>query len=420
VSRTARLVAWLLVLHAALAVAGVLLVGGRKPWLLAVEAVVLCSALLSARLVVSILEPLQLARDSARLLQESDYTTRFLPVGQPEVDALVSVYNRMADHLREERVRAQEQQQFLARLLEVTPSGVVILDLDGRVGFANPAAQRLLDAGPLQETLSTLAVGETRVVPLWGGQRLRCHHGSFQDRGFARSFFTVDELTEELRRHERAAYEKLIRMLSHEVNNSVTAANSLLESCLTYRSQLRPEDRDDYEQALRVVIARTAQLSSFMRSFAEVVRLPPPRVEPTDLREALQSVATLLTPLGATRGVTWRWDVQETLPPVSVDRAQMEQVLVNVVKNAIEAIDERGTVTLRLTRRDGRPCLVVEDDGRGVPEDVRAQLFTPFFTTKEGGQGIGLAFAQEVLAMHRCQWSLEAPAGGPTRFTIVF
>jgi signal transduction histidine kinase len=240
------------------------------------------------------------------------------------------------------------------------------------------------------------------------------------DRGFARSFLLMEELTEELRQYEKAAYEKLIRMLSHEVNNSVGAANSLLHSCLNYGPQLRPEDQADFEGALRVVVGRTEQLSAFMRRFADVVRLPPPRLQPCDPRQLLESIAVLLGPACAERRVAWRWEVEEALPPVAMDRAQMEQALVNVCKNALEAIGRDGTLTVRLGRRGGRGYVCVEDSGPGLPESVRAHLFTPFFSTKENGQGIGLTLVQEILVQHRFEYSLEGPPGGPTRFTVLF
>jgi nitrogen fixation/metabolism regulation signal transduction histidine kinase len=119
---------------------------------------------------------------------------------------------------------------------------------------------------------------------------VRVLHGTFLDRGFRRSFYLLEELTDELRHSEKTAYEKLIRMLSHEVNNTVGASNSLLNSCLTYGVQLTPHDRADFEHALGVVIARTEQLSAFMASFADVVRLPSPQlalVDPAALVDGL-------------------------------------------------------------------------------------------------------------------------------------
>ncbi len=229
----------------------------------------------------------------------------------------------------------------------------------------------------------------------------------------------MEELTEELRLYEKAAYEKLIRMMSHEVNNSVGASNSLLHSCLNYGRHLPDADRDDFEGALRVVIGRTEKLSAFMRGFAEVVRLPAPNRQPADLRRLVEDVADLMRPAAELQGVSLERDLGDDLPPADLDRVQIEQVLVNVVKNAIEAAGRDGRVTIRLDRRNGDLRIAVEDTGPGIPPEARGSLFSPFYTTKPDGQGIGLTVAQEILRQHRFDFSLDSPPGGPTRFTIV-
>lgn len=429
-----RFVLYLGVLHVLLAAVAGLLLRQDRLWLFAVEAVFVSSLTAGVLLTRGLFRPLALARESAHLLKEHDHTVRFREVGQPEVDELIRVYNGMTDSLREERIRLREQHHFLSQILEASPLGVLTLDFDGQVDFANSGAVRLLGLPvselhgrrlvdldvPLAAALADLAPGESRVVPVWGGRRVKCRRGAFVDRGFSRGFFLLEELTEELRRYEKAAYEKLIRMMSHEVNNSVGASNSLLHSCLTYATQLHPEDRRDFEDALKVVIGRTEQLSGFMRSFADVVRLPAPSLRPANLAEIIQDIARLMRPQSEDRGIEWRIEIDESVPLVSIDRGQVEQALVNVVKNALEAIGHEGRLTIRLGLQDGRAKLVVEDSGPGLSPEAQANLFTPFFSTKERGQGIGLTLVQEVLAQHRCEYSLEGSPGDPTRFTIVF
>jgi signal transduction histidine kinase len=403
-------------------------------WLLAVEAVFAVSLLAGLALLRGLRRGLQPLEEASRLLAESDFTTRFREVGQPEVDRLIGVYNRMADELREERTRNQEQQGLLARILAVSPSGVVILDFDGRVAFANPAAEKLLAPGGeplvgrrladlasrLAADLAALPPGEAAVLPLAGARRVRCHRGSFLDRGFARAFLLLEELTEELRQSEKAAYAKLVRMMSHEVGNTVGAGRSLLESCLAYGRHLPEAERCDFEEALSVAVSRLGQLQEFTRGFAEVVRLPPPRLGTCDLGVVAQAVATLLRPAAEGLGARLQVEVDPDVPPVQADRTQLEQALVNVGKNALEAAGRGGRVAIRLTSRSGRAVLEVEDSGPGIPPEAAAQIFTPFFSTKEQGQGLGLTLVQEILRQHRCDFALEGPPGGPTRFTIAF
>ena len=175
------------------------------------------------------------------------------------------------------------------------------------------------------------------------------------------------------------------------------------------------------------------QLNLFMRSFADVVRLPPPARQPVNLVEMLRRIEGLVRADLDARGIGWQWALDEDPAVVSMDPVQMEQALLNIVKNAIEAIDHaapqrpsgpealpahRGTVTVRLKRTEARLRLEVEDTGPSIPPEVRAQLFTPFFTTKSHGQGIGLTMVQEILSNHRFAYSLESADRGPTSFTI--
>src|SRR5262249_25561175 len=154
------------------------------------------------------------------------------------------------------------------------------------------------------------------------------------------------------RQSEKAAYEKLIRMLSHEVNNTVGASNSLLNSCLSYGSQLTPDDRSDFDHAIGVVIARTAQLNAFMRSFADVVRLPPPQKTSVAAADLVDDLSRLMRAECERRGIALVREVED-IGSLSLDRVQLEQALVNIAKNAVEAIGIDGTLTIRARRRDG-------------------------------------------------------------------
>ena len=432
-SLRARFVAYLVVVHVLMAGVAYFVVLQNRLYLIAAEAALAISFLTGLALTRRFFESLELVRESAQLLEDSDFMSRVREVKQADVDRLIHVYNRMVDALRGERVQLQEQQQFLSLVLRESPGGIVVLDFDGRVTLANPAAERLLQAGgealagvelagldrALARALVGLARGERRVLAVWGGRRVRALHGTFLDRGFRRSFYLLEELTDELRHSEKAAYEKLIRMLSHEVNNTVGASNSLLNSCLTYGVQLHPHDRTDFDQALAVVIARTEQLSAFMASFADVVRLPPPQLAPVEPAAIVDGLLPLIRAQAEQRRITVVRQGLALVGDVKLDRGQMEQALINVMKNGLEAIGQDGTLTVRVLRRDDVPVIEVEDTGPGLSDEVRTHLFTPFFSTKEGGQGIGLTMVQEILAGHGFPFALEAQSGGPTTFTVV-
>jgi two-component system nitrogen regulation sensor histidine kinase NtrY len=424
-------------LHAVFAAGAVWALRDQRIWLIAVEIFFVVSLSLGVYLLRSYFGPLKLIESGAQYLRDGEFTTRFTPTGQKDMDRLVDVYNRMVDELREERIRNEEQEQLLRKVMAESPGGVITLDFDGNVDTINRAARVLLNAdaettvgrplsalgGPFAAQLARIPANESRLLFLRGRRRVRCQAATFMDRGFPRRFLLLDELTDELHRTEKHAYEKLIRMMSHEVNNTSGAVQSLLQSCLVYRRQLADDDREDFGRALEVAIQRTANLDEFMRGFANVVRLPRPRLEPSNPWEIVSQVGLLFRDRCASDGIVWREEIEPDLRQVACDPVQLEQVLVNVVKNAVEAIQatgEPGEILVRGGRQGSRQFLSVADSGTGLSAEVQAQLFTPFYTTRQNGQGIGLTMVQEILLAHGFDFSLENRDGGGAEFSIVF
>jgi two-component system, NtrC family, nitrogen regulation sensor histidine kinase NtrY len=433
VSFRARLVTYFVVVHLALAGLGGWLVWTQPYALIGVEIALVLSLAVGIGLIRRAIGHRALAEDARRLVHDQAFTSRFLPVGEPDVDALIALYNRMVDTLRDERVRLAEQHQFLAQVLAASPSGIVVLGFDGEIATLNPAAARLLGvastltgrplsslATPLAAAMAGLADDESRVVGLDGAARVRIQRGGFIDRGFPRAFFVLEELTGELRQAERTAYEKLIRVMSHEVNNTVASSTSLLQSSLTYARELGDESRRDFESALGVVIARTAQLNDFMKGFADVYRLPAPSRQPCELVAILERVVALLSARPEAAGIAWHWELDAPAIRITADPAQLEQAILNVVKNAVEAIGGPGTITIRATSKTTPIRLEIEDSGAGLTPEAQANLFTPFFSTKTAGQGIGLTLVSEILAGHGFDYALERTARGLTSFRIIF
>lgn len=403
-------------------------------WLFfACEVALVTLAIFGFKLLFDIFKPLELLLDTTRRLSEQEFTTRLAPLGHPETDRLVEVYNRMAEILRQQRIHNREQEYFLKKILQTTTSAILIFDFEARIDQVNPIAQVFLDmpeeallgktledlSSPLAQRLSQLPLHQSTVIPFRGQRRLKCTRSSFLDRGFYKHYIFMDELTAELRQTEKDAYEKLIRVMSHEINNSLGAANSLLHSCLTYAPQINEADRADFKTALEVVISRTDHLKSFVSDYVSVIKLPPPKRQPTQISVLLDHVQLVLSAEFKRRKIRWSCKLEEDYP-VDLDRLQMEQVLLNIVKNAMEAIDYDGAIWVRYIRRNHRPALLIEDSGKGIPEETEAHLFTPFYTTKASGLGIGLTFVAEVLNNHGFTFALESIPGEATCFTIWF
>ena len=407
----AKIITYVVALHLVLGVASAFILLERPLLLFAVEALFVISIAISVKLIRGLFVPLDLIQTGAELIAERDFTSRFVPVGQPEMDTLIEVYNRMIDRLRDERLAAEEQQQLLQKLVDASPAGIVICDFDGQVQQMNPAAKRILGDAPPPE----IAPGESRLVQHHGARRMRVTRGEFRDRGFAKSFYLLDEMTEELRLSEKGAYEKLIRMMSHEVNNSVGAVRSLLESSLRYAPQVGDADRDDFTSALQIASARIDALNRFMAAFADVVRIPPPVKGPVSIAELVERVAALLRPELADRSIRMELSLNDRRN-YDVDASQIEQVILNVFRNAIEAVQRDGEI--RASLQGG--VLTVTDSGPGIPDSVRGALFTPFFTTKRDGRGLGLTIVQEILANHGLAFELRNARAGGGEFEIRF
>lgn len=425
-----RFTLYLVISHLLFGIAGVYLMMNRSFWLLTFEAAFVISLATGLKLVSNLIGKIELINSGSQFIHDGDFTSRFIEVGQSEVDRLVRIYNSMIDHLREERTRLEEQNLLLEKLMAASPAGILIMDFDGRITQTNPSARAILQlehsemegktlvemAHPILDEAEKLNTGQSHVLPISGLRRVMLQKSEFLDRGFSRSFLIIEELTEEIRKSEKAAYERLIRLMSHEVNNTVGAAGSLLHSCLNYSSQIREADRGDFENAINVVIQRTTQLGRFMRSFADIVKLPKPVKEPTNVLQLLEGIVSLFRAECLDRNITVSWETSAMKPIVDLDRVQMEQVFLNIVKNAIEAIDKDGVITIRCNE----DMVIIEDTGTGIDPEAGKHLFTPFFSTKEFGQGIGLTLVREVLESHKFDFSLTCEPERTTRFRIQF
>jgi len=427
-----KLIVYLAAVHVLFAGLALATLTSRPALLVAAELVLALSAATGVTLVRAWIVPMRLVRTGTHLMQDGDFTAHFRATGHAEIDAMIAVYNRMIDTLRDERARGREQEGFVQKLIAASPSGILTLDHDGRVSLINAAADRFLEAPagavlgrpldavdrPLARALAALPDAGSDIVTLHGRRRFKCVRASFYDRGHPRTFYLVQELTAELYATEKAAYEKLIRMTTHEVNNSVAAVRSLLESMGTYAPQLVDDDRTDFRKGIEVAVTRLDHLDVFMRGFADVVRLPPPALRPCVLKELVDDILVLMGPQLAARRIEARWSSVADAGPSLLDRNQIEQVLLNVVKNAMEAIGADGRIALTLSAERGRQTLTITDSGPGLPDAVRRRLFTPFYSTKRDGRGLGLTVVREILTQHRFEFDLDNAEGGGATFKL--
>ena len=376
-----------------------------------------------------VVKPLNSIAGGMDLLQAQDFSSRLSPVGQREADRIVSIFNRMMNQLKEERLRLREQNHFLDLLISVSPMGVIILTLDERISMANKAALEFLDegteedimnktmdelSGSLAEELNRIPKDTTVTIRLSDSRIYRCSRLSFIDRGFAHPFYLIESLTSEVMKAEKKAYEKVIRMIAHEVNNSVAGITSTLDTIDDALQTI--DDTEDIREVMKVCVERSYSMSRFITNFADVVKIPEPQKEEVHLNDRVTACKIFMENLCQNRDIDLHLELCEENPVVSMDTSLFEQVLINIIKNATESIDTNGKIFIRTS---ASPLMLeIGDTGKGISKEVETKLFTPFFSTKPNGQGIGLIFIREVLMKHGYTFSLRTYPDGITRFRI--
>ena len=399
---------------------------------LIIEGIGILAIILFCILYYRLIKPYQIISSGMELLKEQDFSTRLRPIASSEANQVIEVFNKMMDQLKDERLQVREKNHFLDLLIQASPQGVIILDFDERITEINAAGLRLLDITNINDVkgakltesnisirkqLAELKPNEDMVIRSSGITMYRCSRSSFIDRGFAHPFILIEELTHELLKTEKKSYENIIRMMAHEVNNSVGAVSSTLN---VISDTLRQDENNELTDVLPAVEAsfdRCKHLGEFISNFAEVVKIPPPTISKVSINELAKSVDALTRIECQRRNIQLTLNLTTGTDTAHIDSIQFEQVLVNIAKNAYEAIGEGGEI--QIITNSSPLSITIANNGPTIFDEVKQKLFTPFFTTKSRGQGIGLMFVREVLLNHKCKFDLSSKDEW-TRFEILF
>ncbi|MDR3217771.1 MAG: PAS domain-containing protein [Dysgonamonadaceae bacterium] len=398
---------------------------------LAVEALIVITAIYLAIFYLHFIKPLQIIGNGMDLLKEQDFSSRLRRVGQSDADRIVDIFNKMMEQLKNERLRLREQNHFLDLVIQVSPLGVIILDLDERILSANPVIYKLFGFrseeniigkslqeidNPLVSELLKIEPDQSQIIRLNDANIYKCTHSSFIDKSFRHSFYLIELLTEEVFKAEMKAYERVIRMIAHEVNNTTAGITSTLDTL--DQTLKKMEYTEDLSEVLQIAIERCYNMNRFIGNFADVVRIPEPQFCETALNELVTSGKRFMETICRNRNIKIVIEPSEISPVVKIDTSLFQQVLVNIIKNSTESIDCNGVIFIRTSNEP--PCLEIADTGKGISREAEAGLFVPFFSTKPYGQGLGLIFIREVLLKHGCTFSLRTYPDGLTRFRILW
>jgi len=394
-----------------------------------------------------VVKPIEIIGGGMDLLREQDFSSRLGYVGQKDADRIVDIFNKMMEQLKDERLHVREQNHFLDLLVKSSPMGVIIMDFDEKISVINPSASEMfaLDDSALigrrfiqlsqMETgehqliaaIAEINKGESVSVRTNDGNIFKCTRAYFLDRGFSHTFYLIEKMTQEVLRAEKKAYGQVIRMISHEVNNSMAGisssldtVNEMMDGLLRESSVDHAADIGDIRELLSISSDRCISLSNFITAFANVVKIPDPQLEKLSINDFITGRIRFFESVCSSKKIVLSTHLSDGLPKVNIDPVLMEQVVVNIVKNAAESIDDNGTITIETALGAGKVTMTVIDNGTGISSEVSEKLFTPFFSTKVNGQGIGLTVIRDILLKHGFQFSLSTAADGLTRFTILF
>ncbi len=416
----------LLLLGAGVA-SGIAALGG-DPWqVLVFTAMVMVplGAWLMARYFYPAQHFLQVLKDGVQSARDRDFSMRLVDTRRDELGELARVFNEMADVLRAERKNLLQKEMMLDSVFQSSPTAIVLINPNGRIVFSNRAARMLLGSGRRleghafheivencpEEMREVIVAGSDALFTVPGGKDdEETYHLSqrvFHLNAQRHTMYMVRRLTHELRRQEVAVWKKVIRVMSHELNNTLAPITSLFHSARTVID--RPEHSAKLHTIFESIAERTSHLKDFLEGYARFARLPRPRKQLVEWGEFLGQLQQIFP---------FHNPGEAPAQPGYFDSSQVQQALINLLKNAREAGSPPQDIELSVaTTEDGGTRIQVQDRGEGMEEDVLRQALLPFYSSKSTGTGLGLPLCREILEAHGGTLRIQNRKGGGTAVT---
>ncbi|MFK7951702.1 MAG: PAS domain-containing sensor histidine kinase [Ekhidna sp.] len=365
-------------------------------------------------------------------------------------DSLYHEFNEILKKFREIRADKEAQHQYLRTIVQHIGIGIITFDKKGEVQIINSAAKKLLgvtliknirqvekDHPNLTGTFFDLKTGGRDLVKITRNEeeiQLAMYAIELSLRGEAFKLISIQNIQSELEEKEMEAWQNLIRVLTHEIMNSVTPISSLAATVETELndflnsdsdlSEITTDQAEDFYLSLKTIHRRSDSLIKFVSDFRNMTRIKLPNLASVEINEMIQHVLMLLRPDMELHGIEVNCSVKPELT-AQIDKEQIEQVVINVVKNAVQALaagekdDKRLTITAMPTDSGG-VFISVADNGTGIEEEALKKIFIPFFTTKQNGSGIGLSLSKQIMRKHGGNITAKSTIGEGTEFLLKF
>ena len=362
---------------------------------------------------------LQALEDGVQGFRAGDFSLRLAVERDDELGQMVAMYNEVSDTLRAERSAVRQRELLLEKALEASPAAIVLTNAVDRILFANREARTLVGGG---HRLEGRALGDVAAasppafaaalrdrqealvtLPVAGAEEsFHLTHRAFELNAQRHHLVMVRHATPELRRQEMAAYKRVIRVINHELNNTLAPVSSLVHSAKLLAA--KPDEKERIGDVFDTIDECVKRLHAYLDGYASFARLPSPRLRPVELPAFLEQLREL-----------HRFELVGDVPPVRllIDDAQIQSVLLNLLKNAREAGSPPDEIRLRVERTDGGGvAIAVLDRGRGMDPATFARAVVPFYSSKDKGTGLGLALSREILDAHGGRLTLAVRDGG--------
>ncbi|WP_162054348.1 sensor histidine kinase [Pontibacter pamirensis] len=386
-------------------------------------------------------------------IKHSDFTQRFAAEGaNSSFRDLYSSFNEISESFQRVKTEKQAHYHYLQTIIDQVGTGILTFNEKGEVQLVNHVVKELLRVPHLRNIHALERLSPELVHALWHTKHnekslvtvtqeqdqllLNVHATELYSQGQLLRIVTLQNIQSELEEQELQTWQKVIRVLTHEIMNSVTPIISLtstvaglLESEVIAKQAageaIEEEVLEDMQAGLQTIERRSAGMLHFVKDYRRLMRLPTSELRPVKVRELLQNVRRLLQPTMQTQHISLRLFLPDENMTVQADAEQLEQVLINLIKNGMEACEavEKPCVEVLAyipEQEKNRVRINVTDNGAGIPEDVRDKIFIPFYTTKKQGSGIGLSLSKQIIRQHGGSIRVNSQPGGPTVFSLQF
>jgi two-component system, NtrC family, nitrogen regulation sensor histidine kinase NtrY len=354
-------------------------------------------------------------------------------------------FNEVLEAFRKARSEKEEHWQYLNTVVQQVRTGILSFDADGRIQLINMNAKKFLDSQSiknihelrdvnpkLHQTLMSVEPGKGSLYKGANELHLTIQATELRIRGNDVKLLTLQNIQPELQKQELEAWQNLTRVLRHEIMNSITPISSLtstlkdiLEYDLTQKEnhfELKQEGAEDLKEGLSTIENRSKGLIKFIDAYREYTSLPNPKIKTVRLKDLIEKVSMLMRQEIKKKSITFHHECSSEYLTIQADEEMIEQVLINLVKNAAEAVAGTANPHIELTGKyDGNFIKIeVTDNGPGIIPEAIEHIFVPFYTTKKSGSGIGLSLSRQIMQLHNGTLTVESELDVKTVFTLRF